>query len=142
MLDLKPLERAIAQLEQALAYAGSDLAKTDPGLAPHLRAVAIQAFEFTYERSYKMLRRHLEMTEGSPSDLATFSFNRLIRLGYERGLLGEELAVWMRFREARGTTSHTYDEHKAQAVFEAIPGFLDEARFLLGQLHARRADVP
>ena len=140
-LDLSSLAGAIAQLTAAVGYANSDLARSDPALAPHLRAAAIQAFEFTYELSFKMLRRFLEMTEPVAPDLDTFTFNRLIRLGYERGLLNEELAIWQGFREARGTTSHTYDERKAQAVFEAIPRFLREAEFLLAQLSERRGDA-
>ena len=59
-LDLTPLDHAIAQLEEAIEYHGSDLASGDPALKLHLRAAAIQAFEFTYQLSFKMAKRHLE----------------------------------------------------------------------------------
>ncbi len=62
-LDLSSLKKAIAQLEEALFYCHSDIAKKDDRLALHLRAGAIQAFEFTYESCFKMLKRYLEMTE-------------------------------------------------------------------------------
>jgi hypothetical protein len=46
IIDVTSLSNAIAQLEEALNYATS-LAASDPRLARHLRAAAIQAFEFT-----------------------------------------------------------------------------------------------
>ncbi len=142
MLDLSPLENAVSQLTRALEYAGSDLARSDAELSTLLRAAAIQAFEYTYELSHKMLRRHLEATEADAAGVRSLSFNGLIRLGWARGLLDEELAAWIAFREARGATSHTYNERKAQAVFEAIPRFLAEARFLLSRLQAANEGAP
>jgi hypothetical protein len=47
IIDVTSLSNAIAQLEEALNYANSSLAASDPRLARHLRAAAIQAFEFT-----------------------------------------------------------------------------------------------
>jgi nucleotidyltransferase substrate binding protein (TIGR01987 family) len=134
MLDLSPLERAYIETPSRARRRRSDLARSHPDLPPLLIAAAIQAFEYTYELSHKMLRRHLQATEPDPASVSAMSFNALIRLGYARGQLDEELAVWMAFREASGATSHAYNEGKAQAVFDAIPRFLEEARFFLGRL--------
>jgi nucleotidyltransferase substrate binding protein (TIGR01987 family) len=139
VIDLTSLGRAIAQLEEALAYAGSDLARNDNRLARQFRAAAIQAFEFTYELSYKTLKRFLAETEPNPQHVQAMDFNGTVRLGYARGLLAEEISVWRRFRENRSVTSHTYNEDKAQAVFDAIPRFLDEVRFLFAQIIERQA---
>ncbi|MBV8593314.1 MAG: nucleotidyltransferase substrate binding protein [Caulobacteraceae bacterium] len=135
-LDITSLERAIGQLEEALAYAGSDLARSDPKLAPHLRAAAILAFESTYELAHRMLRSRLAATEPDPDAVSCAPFNRLIRLGCERGLLAEELSGWLAFRDARGTTSRANDERKALQVFDIIPRFLAEARVLAKALKA------
>ena len=62
------------------------------------------------------------------------SFSDIIREGYARGVLNEEIAQWKKFREYRGITSHGYDEHKAQLVYENIPPFLAEAKFLYDKL--------
>lgn len=137
-LDFSSLEKAIAQTREALDYCRSDMAKADERLALHLRAAAIQAFEFTYELSIKSLKRFLEMTEPDPEAPEKMSFNELIRRGYELGLLKAELPEWKEFRKDRGTTSHTYDETKAQDIFETIPGFIEEATVLLAQMSARQ----
>ena len=136
-LDLTPLENAIAQLEDALDVYNSDLALAHPRLKRHLRAAAIQAFEFTYELSFKMLKRYLELASANPAEIDEFAFNDIIREGYRQSLVKSELQEWLGFRRSRGTTSHTYDEAKAQDVFEVVPHFLTEAGFLLNRLHER-----
>jgi hypothetical protein len=117
-IDLTSFSNAIAQWEEALDYAASDLAASDPRLARHLRAGAIQAFEFTYELSFKTLRRYLE-----PPIPARAPSRIWISPGWcARGLLSPEVKVWRKFREDRGTTSHAYDNDKAQQVFCGTPG--------------------
>ena len=118
ILDLTSLQKAIAQMEEALAYCNSDLAKNDPRLALHLRAAAIQAFEFTYELSFKILKRYLEATETNPAAVDDMTFNELVRRGFELGLLQAEMAEWKEFRKDRGTTSHAYDEEKAKGAMK------------------------
>jgi nucleotidyltransferase substrate binding protein (TIGR01987 family) len=140
ILDLTSLENAISQLEEALTYCNSDLAKNDLRLARHLRAAAIQAFEFTYELSFKMLKRYLEETEANPAAIDDMKFKGVIRRGFELGLVSREADEWELFRQDRGTTSHAYNEEKAQDVFEGIPDFLEEAKFLLAQLQKRQGD--
>ena len=87
MIDISPLEKAIAQLQESLNYADSDLAKYDARLARQFRSAAIQAFEYTYELSHKMLKRYLEATEPTPESIDAMSFQELIRTGAEKGLL-------------------------------------------------------
>ena len=140
-LDLSSLRSAIAQARDAVAYCGSAPARADSRLALHLRAGAIQAFEFTYELSIKTLKRFLADTEANPGAVDEMSFNDLIRRGYERGILDAQLTDWKAFRRDRGTTSHTYDAAKAQAIFEAIPAFLAEADFLLTRITERQGQA-
>lgn len=133
-LDYSPLANAIAQLEKSLAYANSPAALADAGLREQLRNSVIQCFEFTYELSWKMLKRHLEETEASPANLDLATFQTLIRLGNERGLLRSDWRLWKTFRQARTDSSHTYDAAKAEAVFAIAPEFLREAQALLQKL--------
>lgn len=138
-LDYTPLGNAIAQLEKSLTYANSPAAMADPGLREQLRNSVIQCFEFTYELSWKMLKRYLEETEPNPSEIDISTFQNLIRLGNERALLRSDWRQWKIYRQARTDSSHTYDATKAEAVFAVAPDFLVEARHLCDELMRRSA---
>lgn len=140
-LDLTALSDAIAQLEEALEYHGSEVAARDPALKLHLRAAAIQAFEFTYELSFKMIKRYLEQASENPSLFDEMSFSAIMRDAFQRGLLRSELPAWKEYRKLRGTTSHTYAEDKARVVFESVPAFLREARYVRDQLRRRNESL-
>lgn len=131
----------MTQLQESLDYYHSDLVQNDPGLVRQLRAAAIQAFEFTYELSWKMIKKYLQMTEPNPNEIENMSFPDLIRTACERGLLQSELSVWKGFRQDRSITSHTYDDSKAQEIFEKIPFFLKEAEYLLSTLQKRASTL-
>lgn len=132
-LDLSTFEKAIRRLEESLAFCNSELALSDPKIFEQFRMAAIQAFEYTYEISWKMLKRHLENISGSPLE-SDMNFSDLIRTGNEYGLLLSDWRQWKIFREMRSITSHTYDEAKAADVFAVIPQMLEEARYLHGKL--------
>ena len=138
-LDYTPLGNVIAQLEKSLAYANSAAAMADPGLREQLRNSVIQCFEFTYELSWKMLKRYLEETEANPTEIDISTFQNLIRLGNERALLRSDWRRWKTYRQARTDSSHTYDVTKAEAVFAVAPDFLLEARSLFEELMRRSA---
>ncbi len=130
-LDLTSLEKAIGQLTEGLEEARltptSELARDG----------VIQRFEYTYELSHRTLRRYLQQSEANIDDTRELSFPGIVRLGWERGLLDGNWERWIEYRKARGTTTHTYNQEKAAAVFETIPKFLQDASFLLRQLKAR-----
>jgi len=136
-LDFTPLGNAIAQLEKSLTYANSPAAMADPGLREQLRNSVIQCFEFTYELSWKMLKRYLEATEPSPAEIDVSTFQNMIRLGNERALLRSDWRQWKTYRQARTDSSHTYDATKVDAVFAVAPDFLVEARGLYDGLIRR-----
>jgi len=138
-LDLSSLDRAVSQLQTF--YTLSMQPQEQAMMSEALRMAAIQAFGCSYDVSVRMLRRFLEMTEPNPSALDDATFQGLIRLGSERGLLKSDLPVWMEFRRQRGTTSHAYDEKKAAQVHASIPAFLTEAQFLLAELHRRNKEL-
>lgn len=85
-LDFASLGDAIAQVEKSLAYANSPATIADAGLREQLRNSVIHCFEFTYERSWKMLKRYLEATEPNPAEIDISTFQHLIRLANERAL--------------------------------------------------------
>lgn len=131
-LDLTPLSNAVQRLQEGLARYLSDTTDTQ------IRDGLIQRFEFTYELSHKMLRRHLVATAASPTAFEGADFQVLIRSGSDQGLLKGAWPAWRRYREMRSRTSHTYDEAVALQVVAGLPDFLDDARFLLEQLQQRQ----
>ena len=140
-LDTTSLANAIAQLKDSLEYCNKDEVKANKRLEILLRAAAIQAFEYTYELSWKMLKRYLDMSLPDPHETESISFNHLIRTGCEQGLLLSDVAQWKQFRHNRSITSHTYDQEKAIEVFAQIPAFLEEAQYLLQQLNKKASET-
>jgi nucleotidyltransferase substrate binding protein (TIGR01987 family) len=130
-LNVSPLENAVTRLTEGLARYERDIADTQ------IRDGLIQRFEFTYEISHKLLKRHLETVSANPEQFDAMPFADLIRSGNEQGLLLGDWAKWRAYREMRSKTSHTYDEETAIEVVRGIPAFLEEARYLLTQLQER-----
>ena len=133
-LDLSPLENAVTRLEDGLVQYDSHVVREFPQIRNQMRAGAIQAFEFTYELSVGMIKRYLEQVSANPAEIEELSFRDLIRRAWQQGLLRSELDSWMRHRANRGITSHTYNDERAERVFQGIPEFLEEARHLLKEL--------
>lgn len=135
-LELASFEKAIEQLKTSLDYSTSESAKKDLKLFMQFRNSVIQCFEFTYELSWKMLKRFLEKTSPTPDLVDQFSFNDLFRVGAEQGLVSTPKA-WFDFRKMRNVASHTYEDKVAQEVYEAAPLLLKEATYLFQQLSIR-----
>jgi len=131
ILELSPFDNAILRLDEGIQRYQQDITDIQ------IRDGLIQRFEFTYEMSHKMLKRFLESTSPNPASIDELTFQDLIRTGNEQGLVLSDWAHWRKYREMRSRTSHTYDESVALQVVAEIPAFLQEARFLNAQLHAR-----
>ena len=132
-LNLAPLENAVSRLTEGLARYEKDITDTQ------IRDGLIQRFEFSYEISHKMLKRHLEAVSPTPEQFDAMAFADLIRSANEQGLLLGDWSAWKIYREMRSKTSHTYDEEIAIEVVQGIPAFLEEARHLLKQLQERNS---
>lgn len=131
-LDLSSFKRAVAALDEVLQVYKHDT-------NAFMRDACIQRFEFTYELAWKMLKRYIEMNSPNPSQVDEMTFQALIRTGSEMGLLKNGWDEWSKYRKARSTTSHVYDEIKALEVFAVIPDFYTEAAFLLNSLETNAA---
>ena len=132
-IDLTSLRKALAMLVEALGLWGAQPEAS--ALKPHLRSAVVQSFEFTYELSVRMLRRVLIERSVAADLVADLSFNDLMRKAADAGLL-DDPARWREWREMRNTTSHAYNEAKAQAVATAAARFVPDAAALLANLEA------
>lgn len=83
-LDFSALDGATRQLEKALQFSVSDLAK-NPELFEQFRNSAVQCFKYTYELAWKFLQRKLEMIHPNPQIIDELEFKDLTREGAQRG---------------------------------------------------------
>jgi len=100
-----------------------------------IRAGVIQNFEVTYELCWKLMDRWLSTNLGA-NVVAGSQRRELFRLAAQQRLIAD-VDVWWQYHQARNTTSHIYDERRAEAVYSAIGDFVHDARALLTALEAR-----
>lgn len=62
------------------------------------------------------------------------TFNQMVRIANQMGLLKSNLEMWDEYRQKRSLTSHTYNEIVAKDVVSIIPDFYEEAVYLLNKL--------
>jgi nucleotidyltransferase substrate binding protein (TIGR01987 family) len=132
-INLSSLQRAMQNLTQAMRYAQQAEDGADTGLFETLRGGAIQAFENAYELCVNLTRRMLAEFEMEHMGVAQLSFAELWRVAAACGITDDPKA-WMRFRQMRNLTSHTYDEKKAKKVYVQIPEFMAELQHVLMML--------
>ncbi|PKN74077.1 MAG: nucleotidyltransferase [Candidatus Cloacimonetes bacterium HGW-Cloacimonetes-3] len=124
---LSSLDKAINSLDRAIIR--SVAAPEDE----ELRDAVIQRFEYTYELCWKLLKRRLESDSPNPALLDTMNFKDMIRLGAETGYIAEP-QKWFEYREQRNKTVHIYDEREAKKVYQAVLGFITDAKLLYENL--------
>ena len=139
-LDLEPLRRALASLEDGLEVVSDAqwFNQQSDKVQNTLIAGVIQNFEFVYEIGFKMLRRQIEAEAASPTEVDESNFRDVLRVAAEKGLIAD-VEAWFRYRKMRNITAHTYDHQKAQQVYQDTLIFIDDARALLHKLEARNA---
>jgi nucleotidyltransferase substrate binding protein (TIGR01987 family) len=132
-IKLNSLEKALSSLNRAI------LRKKDALGDEELRDAVIQRFEYTYELSWRMLKRVLEKEMPTPSEVDKLSFPDLLREGAERGIV-KDVSSWLIYREQRNITSHTYNEQKAESVYETALQFYEDAMDLFNELKKKNRD--
>lgn len=137
-----PLE--LDSLKKAVAALSSVMAKSDDAEFMHgvdeiarnaIKSGVIQHFEFTYELSWKFIKRWIE-TNISPNAADGVTRRELFRLAAENRLI-DDVEQWMRHHDARNQSSHTYEPVVAESVYAAAHGFTRDAQRLLAALEAR-----
>jgi len=85
----------------------------------------IQRFETCYDCLWKVLKRYLIEVLGvaDPPN----SPKPVFRIANESAVLPTPLERWLRYAEARISTSHDYDGEKAKACLALMPDFLGDA---------------
>lgn len=131
LIDLTPAEKALKSLSGAIDSALDEefMGRLTDIQQKTIRAGVIQNFEFSYELCWKMLRRILIELEGS-EEITQLSRKDLFRLAAQKGLMADP-EKWFIFHRARNETSHTYNEAKANEVFNIACDFISSANKLM-----------
>ena len=98
-----------------------------------IRAGVIQNFEVAYEFCWKFVQRWLRENITDKQAEHPRSRKELFRLAARFGLIKDPLP-WFSYGDARNLTSHTYDENKAESVYQTALDFVKDARSLLEKL--------
>ena len=136
-VDLTPLQTASISLSEAVIDAcdQSFMNALTESQRKLMVAGVIQNFEFTYELSWKFMKRWLSENVGS-TYVDGVSRRELFRLAAEHQLI-ESVDEWMFYHTARNQTSHSYDEKIALEIFDAAKKFSVLAAQLLKILEAK-----
>lgn len=131
MLDLSSLRRAVNALAAVVAKSEEQpfMSQLDEVARSAIQAGVIQHFEFTYELSWKFMKRWLE-TNLTPAAADGVTRRELFRLAVENRLI-DDIEAWMRHHAARNLVSRTYVPEIAAQVFAAAGEFLHHAGYLL-----------
>ena len=133
-LDLSGLVAAVKALERGLAFYGKREREQAPDEEREvLRGGVIQAFEFTYELCWKLMKRWLELNIESVAGLPRREFYRVCA----ENLLLDDVGEWMEFHKNRNSAAHTYNEDMAEEVTAAARRFLPYAQDCLKRLEER-----
>jgi len=79
--------------------------------------IIVKRFEFTYEMSWKSLKRYLEYLGFSPK-----SPRESFKEGFAQGLIVDEV-VWLNMIEQRNLSAHIYDVSEILGILEQLTDF-------------------
>lgn len=125
--------RCIATLERA--YAGLQGLPADDDMYDIYRAACVKEFELVLEQAGKLLKKRLKPYFASSKQVDQLTFKDIFRHGARHGLLElEESERWLTYRDNRNDTAHDYGEGFAEETLRLLPGFIVDAKRMLGVL--------
>ena len=107
-MTTKALDNAQAALAKLTAFV------SEPATTERDRAGVIQAFEFTFEATWKLLK-YVAEHEGLEAE----SPKRAVTAAFKLGLLQDE-NLWLSMLQDRNLTTHVYHSQLADRIFTAI----------------------
>lgn len=117
-INITPLIKAQETFKKALPNIKSELERDG----------AIQRFEYTFELTWKTLKKILRfkgIEANSPRDV--------FREAAKNNLIDEPL-IWFNFLQKRNLTSHTYNEEYAEEIVEILPIFEKEVDRIINNI--------
>jgi len=130
VLDLTTLQSALQTLKEAIVL--YDQQEHNVPLKDALRDSVIQRFEYTYELSWKLIQRWIELNV-NPESAEAWSRKDLYRIAAQKFLI-KDPNIWFQYHQARNVAAHTYNQTNAQIAFEAARKCVEDIEYLLAQL--------
>lgn len=121
-LDLTNIKNAIATLEEAINYYNTDVEQPIKNMYADS---CIQRFEYTYELSWKIMKKYLKLFFNKTEQELTIKNIFRYMQGY--GLI-KDWTKWVEYNDARNNTSHEYNLNKAQFVLTVLQSFLEDVK--------------
>lgn len=118
-ISFTAIHKALSSLERALQQEKNEFT----------RDAAIQRFEYSYELTWKLLKRCLKEFYGIDEG----NIKNLYRHAYKNKLI-ENIDAWFDYHSARNLTSHTYNEDTAEETYSYTQQFLANAKSLVKAL--------
>ena len=136
-LDLTALRKAVdayQSIADALPNGLPDRSFSLP-IQNAIKSGVVQHFEFTYELSWKMMKRWLDSNLGSVY-IDGVTRKELFRIAAEHQLI-DDTEIWFGFHNARNRTLHLYNAALSDEVYRIALSFLPVAARLLKTLEAK-----
>ena len=141
-MDYSKLRDALVRLQEQLQNysrmdARPELTEVD---REAIRDSSVKRFEFAFEMSWKLLKRHLTEELGladTPS-----SPKPILRIAAENNLLQDRIDRWLLYADARVNTAHDYSGEKAKATLALAPDFLQDALHLYQTMTGEAISAP
>lgn len=118
-LSLEALKSALFPLQKVIQQPKDEF----------IRDSVIQRFEYSFELSWKTLRRYFL----SNQNLDETNIKNLLREAGRHKLI-DSVEDWFEYHRARNLTSHTYNQQTAEEVYLAACKFYKDATILLSRL--------
>ncbi len=122
IISISPLEQAYKRL---VFFCTSLVTETE-------QTAAVQAFEYTYELSWKTARKVLIREGVQDVNSPRAVFRESARLG-----MIADPEIWFTFITVRNLTSHTYNDDVLHVVVTQLPSFQVQVRLLITALKQR-----
>ena len=122
-LSLMPLKKALTSLEDILGQPMNE----------YIRDGVIQRFEFTFELSWKMMKRYFKVI--GREDLPAGP-KPIIREAGKEGLI-KDVEEWLIFLEKRNISTHIYNQEQAKDVYAKASAFPPFVQSLIKELNNR-----
>jgi len=139
-LDIRSLTKAYDSFTNVLKYAEEIESNRENNIfyaEEAARAAVIQHFKYTYELSWKMMKRFIELAESRKDSLTR---KGLFKRAGEIGII-DNFHKCIEFHDARNLISHTYEEESAELVYITAKNFDKYVKQLISILNEKIKDI-